>query len=270
LLGIVTCPDRAPEVGVVIVVGGPQYRVGSHRQFVLLARALASEGVACFRFDYRGMGDSEGEPVSFETAVPDVRAAIVAFRTWLPGLRHVVLWGLCDGASLGTFAAAGAGVSGLALFNPWVRSEQLKLKSTLRFHYAGRLADRDFWVRLLKGRVRIRAAVAGLVDAVGRSFGQRKAVSRDADDLATRVGRCIAAGGQPTLVVLSANDQTAAEFRLAAAAPGALADALRSRWVERVDVAEADHTFSSERWRDRAAALTVDWLRRHFVDVASV
>ena len=27
--------------GVVVVVGGPQYRVGSHRQFVLLARALA-------------------------------------------------------------------------------------------------------------------------------------------------------------------------------------------------------------------------------------
>ena len=31
--------------GVVIVVGGPQYRVGSHRQFLLLARRLAASGI---------------------------------------------------------------------------------------------------------------------------------------------------------------------------------------------------------------------------------
>ena len=35
---------RAYQTGILIVVGGPQYRVGSHRQFVLLARALARVG----------------------------------------------------------------------------------------------------------------------------------------------------------------------------------------------------------------------------------
>ena len=37
----------APDAsrGVLVVVGGPQYRVGSHRQFVLLARDLAAAGV---------------------------------------------------------------------------------------------------------------------------------------------------------------------------------------------------------------------------------
>jgi len=38
----VLATGRAPgaaRTGVVIVVGGPQYRVGSHRQFTLLARA---------------------------------------------------------------------------------------------------------------------------------------------------------------------------------------------------------------------------------------
>ena len=48
--------------GVLIVTGGPQYRAGSHRQFVLLARFLAARGMAVLRFDYRGMGDSEGAP----------------------------------------------------------------------------------------------------------------------------------------------------------------------------------------------------------------
>ena len=32
------------STGVLVVVGGPQYRVGSHRQFVLMARDLAKAG----------------------------------------------------------------------------------------------------------------------------------------------------------------------------------------------------------------------------------
>ena len=41
LLGIVTMPECPRATGVLLVVGGPQYRVGSHRQFLLLSRALA-------------------------------------------------------------------------------------------------------------------------------------------------------------------------------------------------------------------------------------
>ena len=39
LVGILHNPEQVSTVGVVIVVGGPQYRVGSHRQFTQLARA---------------------------------------------------------------------------------------------------------------------------------------------------------------------------------------------------------------------------------------
>jgi len=60
LVGVLHAPEAAPSLGFVFVVGGPQYRVGSHRQFVLLARDLASHGAAVLRFDCRGMGDSGG------------------------------------------------------------------------------------------------------------------------------------------------------------------------------------------------------------------
>jgi hypothetical protein len=42
MLAIISQPIAPPaaDVGVVIVVGGPQYRVGSHRQFKLLANSL--------------------------------------------------------------------------------------------------------------------------------------------------------------------------------------------------------------------------------------
>lgn len=43
LVGVLSLPDAPSNTAVVIVVGGPQYRVGSHRQFVLLARALYAD-----------------------------------------------------------------------------------------------------------------------------------------------------------------------------------------------------------------------------------
>ena len=92
LIGIVAEATRPAPVGVVIVVGGPQYRVGSHRQFVLLARSLAAAGWSVLRFDHRGIGDSEGEPRSFEAIDADIAAAIDAMHRFLPGLRNLPRW----------------------------------------------------------------------------------------------------------------------------------------------------------------------------------
>ena len=94
LIGLLSLPDQAPSHGVLIVVGGPQYRVGSHRQFTLLARDLAAQGIAAMRFDYRGMGDSEGALRNFDEVGDDVRAAVDAFFAALPSLKSVTLWGL--------------------------------------------------------------------------------------------------------------------------------------------------------------------------------
>src|SRR5712692_9618697 len=121
LVGILSGAGPLAGRGVLIVVGGPQYRVGSHRQFTLLARHLAERGVPALRFDYRGMGDSGGEFRTFERVGADIRWAVDRFFASVPGLKEVVIWGLCDAASAALFYAhQDERVSGLILLNPWV------------------------------------------------------------------------------------------------------------------------------------------------------
>ena len=63
LYGILHIPDhfRIIDQIVLMIVGGPQTRVGSHRLYVQFARKISEKGFAVFRFDYEGIGDSEGK-----------------------------------------------------------------------------------------------------------------------------------------------------------------------------------------------------------------
>jgi len=45
LYGILSVPDLAQSRGILMLVGGSQYRAGSHRQFTLLSRFFASRGI---------------------------------------------------------------------------------------------------------------------------------------------------------------------------------------------------------------------------------
>ncbi len=143
LLGIVALLGRSRTGGVLIVVGGPQYRVGSHRQFVQLARHLAAGGAACMRFDYRGMGDGGGATRPFDEIDADVRVAVDTFFAACPRVTSIVLWGLCDGASAICFyAATDPRITGVVLVNPWVRTQVGEARTYLRHYYVRRFFSR--------------------------------------------------------------------------------------------------------------------------------
>jgi hypothetical protein len=91
LVGMLHQAQGNPELGVLVMVaGGPQYRIGGHRQLLLWARKFAAQGFPVFRFDFRGMGDSYGEYVGYENAEDDIRAAIDRLYEECPSLKGVV------------------------------------------------------------------------------------------------------------------------------------------------------------------------------------
>jgi exosortase A-associated hydrolase 1 len=267
LYGVLSVPEQPARRGVLIVVGGPQYRIGSHRQFVALARSLAQAGIAVMRFDYRGMGDSEGEARDFGSVDADLRAAIDAFTAQVPEVREVVLWGLCDAASAALFYAhQDRRVSGLALANPWARTEAGAARATLKHYYLSRLVQPGLWKKILNGRFDYRASLRSFMKlcsslgskAAPQTEGQGGAAAQG--DLPQRMLDGFARFNGNTLFLISGADLTAREFEDMASAP-AWRRPMRNGRVSRRVLAGADHTFSRAAWRDQAAALTLEWLR---------
>lgn len=274
LLGIVAAPaDRDPApVGVVIVVGGPQYRAGSHRQFTLLARALAQQGIASLRFDYHGIGDSEGPPaLGVEGIEEDIRSAVDLLMREVPTLAGVALWGLCGGASASAlYAPSDERVAGLAMLNPWVRTEQGRARAQLRHYYLDRVTDWRFWGRMLRGDVAVASSIRSFAGQVrGALLGGGAAAPSDAGErwaepppsLPDRMLDTLQQTRLPALVVLSGDkDLTANEFRELRRGSEAWRSWLASAQVRAAEIEGSNHTFARADWRAEVERLTAEWV----------
>lgn len=254
------------EVAVVIVVGGPQYRVGSHRQFVHLARDLASAGITTLRFDYRGMGDSGGPWLTFEHVEADIAEAVRLVRKQ-SGIRRVVLWGLCDGASAALmYAHKDPAIAALVCVNPWVRSDAGLAKARLKHYYVQRLMRPEFWRKLLTGKINVRSSIedvsrftSAAMQSPAASAGQPASATAGAflDRMEKGWGRF---SGR-TLLLLSERDLTAQEFREWAISSKGRRALLNGQQTTVAVHKLSDHTFSSAEWRQWVQDVTKQWIK---------
>lgn len=248
-----TCFDRlstnggtspvSPEPALLIVSGGNEVRAGAHRGMAQLAARLAAEGIAVFRYDRRGVGDSEGENRGYASAAPDLHAAIAAFRDHLPPGTRLVAFGNCDAATLlattgptsspfvpsevegpassvepasrastsldtngGRSADGGHVLHALILANPWTveDTDPLPPAAAIRAGYAAKLRQPSEWLRLLRGGVDLRKLLTGL----------RKIAAAPArpGGLAARTHAAIARWGDDATVILAQDDNTARAY----------------------------------------------------------
>jgi exosortase A-associated hydrolase 1 len=151
-------------VGVLMATGGSQTRIGSHRMYERLAKALSEHGFSCFRYDRRGVGDSAGEDPGFKGSAADIAAAAAAFRKEVPALERIVGFGLCDGATALALHSKAARLDGLILVNPWLVEAEAgePAAAAVRAHYAKRLASAEGWKKLLSGAIDWRKLFKGL------------------------------------------------------------------------------------------------------------
>lgn len=266
MVAIAAEPELPRHRGVLIVVGGPQYRAGSHRQFTLLARSLASGGYPVLRFDYRGMGDSEGTLRTFEDIGHDIRAAIDALYRDFPALQEIVIWGLCDAASAALFYAHGDGrVGGLVLANPWVRTASGEASAYVRHYYANRLLQPEFWKKLVSGKFRVAQSLLSftryLRDSLNKPAERSVAGSqRNSDSLPERMAAGLEKFRGPVLFVLSGNDLTAKEFEDVADASRQWKKLMSGSQIKLHRMPTANHTFARAEWRSEVETVTEKWL----------
>ncbi|WP_088709714.1 hydrolase 1, exosortase A system-associated, partial [Noviherbaspirillum denitrificans] len=228
---------------------------------------------AVMRFDYRGMGDSDGEARTFETVQDDIRHAIDCFQAEVPAIKEVVLWGLCDAASASLFYAHGDDrVSGVVLLNPWVRTEEGMAKAYLRHYYLSRLADKELWKKILAGRFDFGSALRSLGGMLCKAAARKPEPAPSAPGsapsaevpaltpLPERMYDGLARFKGKVLLIISGNDLTAKEFLDLVAGSRKWQKALAAERIVRRDLPEANHTFARRDWRDQVTNWTMDWI----------
>lgn len=166
--------DTAPgTTGLLLVSGGNEVRSGAFSGQSLLAARIAKAGFSVFRFDRRGIGDSEGENRGFRSSGGDIKAALEAFRAIAPQVERVFAFGNCDAASA-LMLSGGAGCDGLILSNPWTieaddhgEEDATPPPAAIRARYAEKLKNPKEIGRLLRGGVDLRKLARGLFKSVG-------------------------------------------------------------------------------------------------------
>jgi exosortase A-associated hydrolase 1 len=164
-----TLDEAVGAAGLLIVSGGNETRAGAFSGQARLAARIAAAGHPVFRFDRRGVGDSEGVNMGFRHSAEDIAAALAAFRAQCPNLARIVAFGNCDAASA-LMLGGGCGADGLILSNPWTYDDDEgeaapPPPAALRARYHEKLpTPREVW-RLLSGGVDLPQLPRGLRSA---------------------------------------------------------------------------------------------------------
>jgi uncharacterized protein len=281
---------RFEDSVVLMMVGGPQNRVGSHRSYTQWARSLSAAGHRVLRFDYEGTGDSQGDYLGYGLAGPSIAAALEYCQQRLATLKHPLLFALCDGAAASLIFAGNNrdAVSGLLLLNPYTHSSQSRAKTMMRHYYLSRLRDLVFWRKMLRFQLDWKDVIASfrktLRDLRPKSVKLTEVATAstpptpnrpvnsviadaivytgfDEELIPGKVAQALSQYQKPMVVLLSEPDLTAQDFRAFVSDMKALRPYFLQGLYSMHILPEADHTFSTMAWKNMAAKATLEGLQ---------
>jgi alpha-beta hydrolase superfamily lysophospholipase len=194
LFGIVSRSrtGKASKRAFILLNAGSTHHIGPNRLYVGMARAWAAAGAEVLRLDISGIGESrtraglEENVVYSSRAVEDIGLAVDFMRR--RGSTDITLVGLCSGAYHAfKSAAVGQPIAGFVAINPLCFDNPPKSNAEFASYrvardvtrYQGAARDVEKWKKLLRGEVRVRAAVQTVArHAAGRVAKRARDVSR--------------------------------------------------------------------------------------------
>jgi len=286
-------PQVARGVCVLLLSPGIKGRVGPHRLYLKMAARLVPVGYHVLRFDYHGLGDSEG--VLGERVLADVYCGVQNGRyvddtrvaiDWLErtaGVGTFVASGLCGGAISGLLTAAvdervqavwclGVPVTFDGGQENWGRYLTQGQLDDLKMSYLGKLASPAAWARFFSGQSsydviwKIVRRMLGLTQAVPPPQAPRPDAPPpdNANPKFASAFFAVTESGRRLLLVFSGGDRLGWEFdeKFAARHAERLA-AVKDRY-EVLTIDGANHILSDRRWVEQMLDHSVAWLKRRW------
>ena len=292
LRGILHEPDPAKARGVCVLLLSPgiKGRVGPHRLYLKIAARLVPLGFHVLRFDYYGLGDSEGEII--ERALADMYVTIqggryvddtIAAMDWAQQTLHIrrfVGSGLCGGSLSALLTAErdpriecilAIGIPAVLDGGPanWERFLTTGQLANLRSGYLRKLVDPRSWQRLLSGKTNY--------SVLWRSLRKKTTLleprpatdspnppSDNANPRFCEAFRTMIESRRPMLLIFSENDRLHFEFQEKFEARNVELTAQRGRLYETVVIPHANHVLSDGASMRAMLDRTEHWLLHHF------
>lgn len=234
-----------PYPAVLICHGFTGNKMASFRKFVTLGRKLARLGVATFRFDYRGCGDSEGasQDTTMESELADARAALA----WLFAGSEM------DADRVGILGVSLGGV---------VAARLLAENESLR--------GACFWAAVsrpdLQFQVRSSPALEAALEAKGYAEVDGFAVGKQFLDQLRGMDpmRCASATRGRSILLL--HGEKDASVPLASVWDYEKAYQAAGNRVTVHVVPGADHRYTRLAWQDEVLGVTADWFQSALID----